>query len=277
MDHYPKGVRSAILDSTYPMQTNVFVEEAGAMERSLELITERCKADAACNRKYPDVKNVFFDLVAKLDQHPRGMMTGNGFIETVWGWLYAADFIPVLPLILYEFNAGNWTDLPSQPSSAASINTPPEATMSEGKRFSVICAEEIPQTSPQEIQAVNQNTSARLMDYFNEPIFKICSIWGVTPEDQSNFEPVSSNIPAIIFQGDYDLATPPAWGKLTAQNLKNSYFLEFTGLSHSVLGAGAGGGKCSKSIMQAFLENPHVKPEINCLEDLKIYFITANL
>jgi hypothetical protein len=51
MRHFPKGLRSVILDSVYPPQRSVYIEDVANVERSIELLAERCAADASCNRK----------------------------------------------------------------------------------------------------------------------------------------------------------------------------------------------------------------------------------
>jgi hypothetical protein len=41
-------------------------------------------------------------------------------------------------------------------------------------------------------------------------------------------------------QSEYDTSTPPAWGRLAAETLPNSYYFEFRGFGHVVLSQQAG-------------------------------------
>jgi len=276
MHHFPTGVRSVILDSVYPPQENVFVEGAVTVERSFNLLAERCAADAECNRAYPDLIIVFYDLVAQLDANPRGPMNGNGLIETLWGWLYSSEMISWVPMYIYDFHNGNWASLPSQPVSLALHDKPGPDTPSEGKKFSVICGEEVRFTSPEEIEAANATVNPRLVEFFNEPIFTICSFWGAKPADPVEHEAVVSDIPALILQGDYDPATPPAWAKLAVETLSKAQYFEFPGISHGVLGAGLDGGTCSRKIVDAFLADPKSVSDSSCLEKMKPFFMTGS-
>ncbi len=276
MRHYPDGVRSVILDSSYPPQKNVFVEEAAAVDRSLDLLAERCAADASCFRKYPDVTSVFYDLIDELDANPRQYVDGNALIETVWGWMYRARSLPWVPQYLYQMKEGRWTNLPIQPASILQKNQPGTTSLSEGKRFSVICAEEVAHTSPAEIAAANADVPPRLVAYFNEPIFEICSFWGATPAGPEEYEAVVSDVRTLVLQGDYDPATPPAWGRATTDTLSAAYYFEFPAVGHGVLGAGIDGGACSKTIANAFLSNPTAAPDSSCLNAMKPFFVTVS-
>jgi pimeloyl-ACP methyl ester carboxylesterase len=77
-------------------------------------------------------------------------------------------------------------------------------------------------------------------------------------------EPVTSSIPTLILEGEYDPITPPANGILTAQTLSRSFFFLFPGVSHSVRTTNA----CPGIIGQAFLDHPTVKPNASCISSM---------
>ena len=116
MRHYPKGVRSVVLDSTYPPDENVFEDEAAILGRSLDLLSARCAADAACQRKYPEPKRVLWELADQLDARPHSLLDGNALVGVVWGWMYRADAIPWVPQWLYQMQSGRWTNIPAAPA-----------------------------------------------------------------------------------------------------------------------------------------------------------------
>jgi pimeloyl-ACP methyl ester carboxylesterase len=70
MRDHPEGVRSAILDSVYPPQVDLFSSIATNFERSLDLVFERCTSDPACSQAYPDPEKAFYELVDQLDAEP---------------------------------------------------------------------------------------------------------------------------------------------------------------------------------------------------------------
>lgn len=280
MRDYPEGVRSVVLDSVYPPQVDLFAEEAGIMVRSFDLLFERCAADASCSDKYPELRTVFYELVARLDAEPvtlafarpgtaqsyEVVVNGDRMIVALWGLMYSADYIPWVPRYIYEFHQGRWGDMPNMFFAYDS--------MSEGMRLSVQCGEEVRFSSPEALEAATASVQPRLRAIFNEPIFAVCAAWGAKPADPVENEPVASDIPTLILQGDYDPATPPAWGQLAAETLSQAYYLEFPGFGHGVLGVGLDGGRCSRVIVDTFLAVPDSAPDASCLTGLRVFFVT---
>jgi TAP-like protein len=91
--------------------------------------------------------------------------------------------------------------------------------------------------------------------------FSICQFWKVQPVPASQKVAVKSSIPTLILQGEYDPVTPPTNGMLTAQTLSRNYFILFPGVGHGVTSP----TNCPNSIMNAFLNNPTVKPDSSCI------------
>jgi hypothetical protein len=74
-------------------------------------------------------------------------------------------------------------------------------------------------------------------------------------------QPVTSDIPTLVMQGEYDPITPPAWGQHAAETLENGYFYIYPGVGH---GAALVDG-CPREMMLAFLENPTATPDDSCI------------
>ena len=67
---FPQGLRSVVIDSVVPLQSNLYTEIPGNGARAFELLFEACATDAACSAAYPDLRGVFFDLVDQLNDKP---------------------------------------------------------------------------------------------------------------------------------------------------------------------------------------------------------------
>jgi pimeloyl-ACP methyl ester carboxylesterase len=52
----PQAIRSAVLDSAYPLEVNLYTSLAANAERSFNVLFDRCAADSACNLSYPDLR-----------------------------------------------------------------------------------------------------------------------------------------------------------------------------------------------------------------------------
>lgn len=92
----------------------------------------------------------------------------------------------------------------------------------------------------------------------------ICEAWDVGVADPIENQPVSSDVPTLIFAGRYDPITPPAWGSLAAETLSHSYFYEFPAIGHGVVRA----NECALEIGLQFLADPLLEPDSACLAEL---------
>ncbi len=55
MRDFPEIVRSAVLDSTYPLQVNLYTTLAPNAERAFKVLFDRCAANQSCNQRYPSL------------------------------------------------------------------------------------------------------------------------------------------------------------------------------------------------------------------------------
>src|ERR1051325_368575 len=100
MRDHPEAVRSAVLDSTYPLQVNLYTALAPNAERAFNVFFNNCAADPGCNARYPDLRTVFYQLVDQLNAQPVwiALLTGEGrqtvrldgglLIDVLFGGLY---------------------------------------------------------------------------------------------------------------------------------------------------------------------------------------------
>jgi len=285
MRDYPQGLRSVVLDSVWPPQVDLDAETAGNTERALNLLFERCAADVECNAAYPDLKTVFYDAVAKFDARPAATslirprtgkfvlayMDGDAMIGLVSSMLRSTDTLPYIPKMIYILRGGGSDRLLVQYWSNHVFGGD---YGSAGMQLSVECAEEAIFTSPQAIATANATVSSRLQDAFGQGFSATCPVWKVKPAAALENQPVVSNIPTLILTGDDDPATPPAWGKLAAQTLSNSYYFEFTWAAHGVIYGSGPAASCSQGMMNAFVSDPTSAPDSACMKDLKVSFVT---
>ena len=288
MRDFPDGVRSVILDSTYPPQVDVEAKMAGNAERALNLLFQQCAEDAKCNAAYPELRTVFYDTVAQLDTtpialtltHPRtkqrydAIVTGERLIVDLSQLLYFTESLPYLPALIYELHEGRTADL-----LRGGLDTIAFANdfNSEGMSLSVQCGEETSFTSSQTVATASASVTPRFRDAINQAQvyseLAACMDWGAKQATPIENQPVVSDIPTLILAGSSDPITPPVWGRLAAKTLSRSRFFEFNGVAHAVLGAGVW-GDCSQSIVSAFLVDPNSTPDSACLSKLKVFFVT---
>jgi uncharacterized membrane protein YhaH (DUF805 family) len=91
------------------------------------------------------------------------------------------------------------------------------------------------------------------------PYLGDCGAWLAERASPAELDAVRSDIPTLVLSGSLDPITPPAWGKLAASTLANSFFVEARTGSH-----GSSTDECSRSIIRDFLYSPSVAPNTAC-------------
>ena len=281
MTDFPDGIRSAVLDSAYPPEVNLYAETAGNLSRALSAIFRACEKDKDCAEEYPDLEDTFRDTVKQLeddpveielsggfsdseDAPPRALLDGSGFVSTLYRALYDVTLIPDIPRIIHEVHDGDaeyagylWE---FSSASADSLNL--------GLNLSIQCAEEMAFTSSQEVEKEfgrHRLVGAVLTTEYSDWKFADCRTWDVDPAAANANEAVHSDVPALILAGEYDPITPPAWGKLVAENQRGSFFFEFPSASHGVTVF----GRCARKVMLDFVDNPGEPPDARCRERIR--------
>ena len=266
----PDGIRSVILDSTYPPQVDAYASFLPDADRAFTTFFRGCATDPSCDARYPHLETAFYRLVEDLDRAPvvlsithpltdktiDWLLTGDRLIGFLFQSLYSTELIPLLPLIVSRASEGKFNALAAVQGSFLIILD----LISVGMHHSVQCGEEVPFSSRIKVEA-DAEAYPRLRGLLDrQAIFPICQIWSAEEANPMENEPVRSVIPALVLAGEYDPITPPEWGRLAAESLENSVFFEFPGTGHGVTGT----GECALGIMLAFLDAPASQPDGDC-------------
>ncbi len=147
--------------------------------------------------------------------------------------LYSEDAIPVLPQLLANVEAGDTYELSVLLSSFLANGE----FVSMGMMLSVQCHEESGFSSPAIVETALDAYPELETIFEGSPnvgpaFFDLCSDWGTRQAPPLENEPVSSDIPTLILAGEYDPITPPLWGRLVAESLLQSAYVEFPGQGH---------------------------------------------
>ena len=273
MRDFPNGIRSVVLDSTYPLQVDLYAELPANATRAFNVLFDSCAAEAACNSAFPDLKTVFFDLVKELNDTPvdvpitvvnrftlerldSALINGDGLVEMLFQSLYIPEIIPLLAAMLYDVRDGDVELL----GLIAEGYISGIQFSSDGMYFSVQCSEEVPFSSRDEGDATGEVYPEVQNWADNDVFFSICQIWGAGEADPIENEPVISDIRTLILAGEFDPITPPAWGELVAENLSNSFYFEFPDVGHGV----SLSGECALGMTLGFFDDPTIEPDGYC-------------
>src|SRR5262249_50914078 len=136
------------------------------------LLFQACASDPVCNKKYPDLKNVFSKTFAKLNANPPSVKVtdsangnsfmvradGSQFVNALFLLLYDTQALPLLPQVIYSVYQGNYAIL----SPLLTVPFEEEHSVDEGMYYSVTCGEEWAFSRPQDAQAAVKNALPEL-------------------------------------------------------------------------------------------------------------------
>lgn len=273
MRRYPQGVRSVVIDSVLPPDVKPEVESPTNTMRVLDVLFNGCAADNACNRAYANLRQVFFDTANALDKQPATMtatnplnnksytvtLDGSMFINLIFQMFYDTDMIPSLPQVIYQAKAGQYDEL----AQFEGLLIAQDSSISLGMYYSVYCNEQLPLSTPAEVEAAIARYP-ELASYYEDSTrsdFALCAGWNSGKTDPAESQPVHSDLPTLVMAGEYDPVTPPAWAKHAAQTLTKSYYFEYPGMGHGT----SIGNSCPTGMMIAFINNPDVAPDSSCI------------
>ncbi len=281
MRDYPQIVRSAVLDSVVPIETNIYREHAAKAYEALSVLFAGCASDPDCSAAYPNLDQTYYNLVKSMDADPivvKGkdpktgfyfyvMIDGVELTGIIFSSLQLTEYIPRLPQLIDDIARRDYALLSAILSEA--ING--EDSINVGMFLSVNCSEEVFATTPEELTgdyALYPETEAfakaSLFDDI-ELYFTLCRQWGAADLDPREVEPLQSAIPTLILAGEYDSATPPFFGRQLAGHLEQTYYIELPGQGHC---ASIYPGGCPSEIARAFLHDPTRSPDVACMAEM---------
>ena len=281
MRNHPEIVRSAILDSVVPVESNVLHDFPNSANSALTKLFETCMIYVKCNTAYPELEKVFWELVNELDANPVTLTTsaypmgsvtetvdGYYLMSVILGSIKDSYFINTAPQTIYRVKAKDYTTLTmvqyALPYAFDGVDP--------GLYVSTMCREHVLATTQEELKETSDKLDVDSLIWrpfygsFAE-MFQACKTWGATGPDLGENDAVVSDIPSIIIEGSYDPATPPFMGKQVAQNLANSFYFEFPNAGHVPSLDDPEG--CAMQVTLEFIKNPLIEPNRTCLDEIE--------
>jgi pimeloyl-ACP methyl ester carboxylesterase len=231
-----------------------------------------------CNQSYPNLRQIFYDTVARLNAQPvlreiwdptsgekiQARLDGTTLLGLTFQLLYDSKIRYLLPEYITAASQGDFT----------AFDHIREAILyrlkysSRGMMFSVQCHEEVPFSNLEDFLTVVEKYP-ELESFYQQSLlgtltYHVCQSWGAGAAEDSANQPVYSDVPTLLFSGEFDPITPPAWGARTARTLANSYHYEFPGVGH---GASSLSG-CPRQMVAEFLNFPNTAPDDTCIAEM---------
>lgn len=250
-------VRSIVLDGLAPTDMRLPLYLARDAQRALDRLLADCAGNLACHARYPDLGNRVRALFARLEAepvtqrvvHPRTGAAENLRIDAgllanfVMGALYSPMTASMVPELLARAEADDFQGL----LALASLGEASAENMSVGMQLSVLCAEDAPRIAAEQVASVSAGSV--FARHLIEDRLAACAFWPAGTVPASYYEPVTSDVPALLLSGDLDPVTPPSWGEAVAVHLSRGRHVVAPATGHGVVTTG-----CGQRLLEAFVD-----------------------
>lgn len=257
---FPQSTRTIVLDGVVPPQLSLGPNIAIEAQKALDNIFARCRENAACNERYPDIAVTFQKLKAKLEKKPVKVKLANPvtgeFDSLSFGrpelahavrlLAYHPNTVAILPLLISEAANKNYQPLAAQFQMTISGLSD---SIALGMHNAVMCTEDAPFISP-ELADSETLESSYMGPMQAESLQAICTVWPAGPIDDDFKEPLATDIPTLLLSGSADPITPPLYADIAARNLRKAWLLTGERQGHGQIGVG-----CMPRILERFISN----------------------
>jgi len=259
---HPEHVRAVVLDGSVPMDETLPISHAANGQRALDLVLASCGKDAECHQAFPQAREELQQALDQVGREPvratvQEPKTGRSveirlnrstLADGIRWLLYSPQTAAAIPLLAHEAARGNWA-----PLAQASVNarTGILDLLAGGLFFSVTCSEDLPFLDP---ATIPQRTAGSFLgDDRVRAQAAACAAWPHGTPEPNHRDPVRSDVPVLVVNGERDPVTPPDFGERAIRN--------FTNALHVVIPYGGhyGNGSCPDEIEAAFLQSGSVR------------------
>ena len=271
MRSHPEGVRSAILDATYPLdrgRTTDRVVETGT--RAFDELIEWCESNPDCTEQVGDLRSLIDRTVQDYYDDPYQteifderndtvrplVIDGADLLAGLFTSLYDSTLIPALPSLMLAVAERNGAII----DEVARLGINRINELSEGVFAAVECRDRGSEWRIDDILTFLEQ-APRFSTIFNSSTpAAACEELALGSIDSRLIDPVVSAIPTIVFGGGFDPITPPEWGIATANQLTNATSVVFADAGHGAVDF----DQCSFEMALRFLQHPEQTPDTSC-------------
>jgi pimeloyl-ACP methyl ester carboxylesterase len=273
MREFPERVRSVVLNAAVPLGWPFLGEMMPNAAASLERAFQQCAEDEACAGAYPNLETRFFGLLERLNQEPATVPVTNpvdgetvDFVingDRVSTWLFATMYTSTqIPATVGRLLRGDFKELQESPSLFF-----PMTRFTYGLSYSIFGSEAMgytvdDTTGPGRYAAF---TDGCAMFFGPRLQAQAQEFWKVEPLDPAKREPLHSDIPTLIMNGELDHVIPPRYANDAVGRLKNGHLFLFPGVAHSPIDS----GDCALGMLLQFFHDPSQAPDSTCMESFE--------
>jgi pimeloyl-ACP methyl ester carboxylesterase len=265
-------VRSVAIFGVAPPSAKIPLSFARGVQEAVTKLFADCAAEPACHKAYPDIENEFKTVMAKFDNGPvevtaqnvyaRSMqkvtVTKDAFVDSIRQVLYVPAAAAALPALIHLGAQGN---LGPFIGTAFQVVQGIDSRIARGMQFSVLCAEDVPFITEEEIKQTSANSfygDARV-----RPTIKACAEWPQAKVPAGFLDPVKADAPVLLVSGAVDPVTPPWLAEIVAKTLPKSRLIVVPNATHTSY-------DCVEKVVADFIDKGTTEGlDVSCTQQIK--------
>jgi pimeloyl-ACP methyl ester carboxylesterase len=269
---HPEHVRTIAIFGVAPPSAKIPLSFSKGTQDAVDHLLADCAAEAACHAEYPDLANDFKAVLAQFDKGPvevlaynvftkseqKVTVTRDAFVDAVRQVLYIPDAAAALPALIHYGAQGN---LGPFVSTAFQVVFAISNRIARGMQLSVICAEDVPFITPEEVKTTSANSfygDARV-----RPTMRACTEWPKATVAPSFLDPVKSDTPALLIAGALDPVTPPWLAETVSRTLSKGRLVIVPNATHNTY-------ECLENLIGDFIDKGSAEGlDISCVNQIK--------
>jgi len=269
---HPEHVRTIAMSGVAPFAAKIPLSFSRGMQDAMDHLFADCAADPACHAAYPDLAEEFKTVLAQFDKGPvevtamnvyteaqqKVTVTRDAFVDAIRMVLFQPPVAAALPALIHLSAKG---DLGPFVSSALPSIVAVHNRLARGMQFSVICGEDVPFITPEEIKTTSANSfygDARV-----RPTVRACTEWPQAKVAPTFLDPVKSDKPALLLAGELDPVTPPWLAEQVARTLSHSRLVVVPKATHASY-------DCLKNVVAEFIDKGSTEGlDLSCVKEIK--------
>lgn len=211
---YPASVRTLYMGSVVPLDVPTPLVFAKAAQHGFEMTFDACAADPACRAAFPNLREEFEQILARLDSGVEVRLPGSTsrarlhrgrVVEALRTALYRAEGASRVPWMIHEAFKGDWTPIVDEILQTARTRGA-ESDVSFGVFLTITCNDDVPFVREEEVAPATQGTY--LGDYRIRQQQAACATWPKVAHSADFRKPVRASAPTMFVSGEIDPAAP---------------------------------------------------------------------
>ncbi len=279
------GIRSIVLDAIVPLDRDFnteFLRSSRSYSQVLEKLAGACGRDDQCAANFPNFVERLRDALVAVNADPIVVQAVDTELFPKGSAWYFAELVGGLPfLMLYEQD--HYPAMPAFISALADIVETRDyerfriltasggysASSSPGMQAALLCRDGWAMAYGEAVrqdQVDYPKLSLRMpgADTFRN-LSDECAAAGIPPRPDADYRPISTDVPALIANGDMDPITPPEFAEEIAPgfaNLNTGSVIVFPYAGHGPTRS----VECAGDLLTAFFDNPTVPVDTSCAD-----------